>query len=95
MAIQSAFTLTANEIYKTLANMIISQNHHFLKIGFLFFAPQFGQVFAFEAMSLPQDLHLIIFALIFVPPKFLYWWLPQKFQNIFDSYSSYEYYIQT
>ena len=25
MAIQNAFTLTANEIYKTLANMIISQ----------------------------------------------------------------------
>ena len=25
MAIQSSFTLTANEIYKTLANMIISQ----------------------------------------------------------------------
>ena len=25
MALQSAFTLTPNEIYKTLANMIISQ----------------------------------------------------------------------
>ena len=25
MAVQSAFTLTANEIYETLANMIISQ----------------------------------------------------------------------
>ena len=25
MALQSAFTLTANEIYNTLANMIISQ----------------------------------------------------------------------
>ena len=41
-------------------NRTITQNHHLLKRGFLFFAPQDGQDFALFAISLPQALQAVI-----------------------------------
>ena len=48
-------------------NIAINQIHGLLYIGFLFFAPQFGQDLVLAAISLVHVLHFIIFAIISPP----------------------------